>query len=96
MERVCENTVTIDFKQAKMVATIGESWHSFLPAIRSGDWSDIGGRDYMEDAHVCIPNLAKNFGYKTGDDEIISFYGVIAYSLLNSYSPKTCATVLYL
>jgi protein phosphatase 2C family protein 2/3 len=47
METVCENMVTIDFKQAKMVATIGESWHSFLPAIRSGDWSDIGGRDYM-------------------------------------------------
>jgi hypothetical protein len=47
METVCENMVTIDFKQAKMVATIGESWHSFLPAIRSGEWSDIGGHDYM-------------------------------------------------
>ncbi|CAM0943397.1 unnamed protein product [Alopecurus aequalis] len=76
MERVCENTVTLDFKQAKMVAAIGESWHNFVPAIRSGDWSDIGGRAYMEDAHVCIPNLAKNFGYKAADDEIISFYGV--------------------
>lgn len=76
MERVCENTVSIDFKQAKMVAGIGESWHNFVPAIRSGDWSDIGGRDYMEDTHVCIPNLAKNFGYNTVDDKVISFYGV--------------------
>ncbi|XP_047082829.1 probable protein phosphatase 2C 27 [Lolium rigidum] len=66
MERVVENTVLLDF----------ESWHNFSPAIRSGDWSDIGGREYMEDTHVCIPNLAKSFGYKTADDEVISFYGV--------------------
>jgi len=76
MERVGENTVLLDFKQAKMVAAIGETWHNFVPAIRSGDWSDIGGRPYMEDAHVCIPNLAKNFGNNTAGDEIISFYGV--------------------
>lgn len=76
MERVGENTVLLDFNQARIVAAIGESWHSFVPAIRSGDWSDIGGREYMEDAHVCIPNLAKNFGYNTVDGEIISFYGV--------------------
>lgn len=73
MERVCENTVSVDFKQTKL--------SNFVPVIRSGDWSDIGGRDYMEDAHVCIPDLAKNFGCNTVDDEIISFYGVIACSL---------------
>jgi hypothetical protein len=76
MERVVENTVLLDF----------ESWHNFSPAIRSGDWSDIGGREYMEDTHVCIPNLAKSFGYKTADDEVISFYGVIAYLLYHSDS----------
>lgn len=68
MERICENTVSLDFKQTKL--------SNFVPVIRSGDWSDIGGRDYMEDAHVCISDLAKNFGYNTVDDEIISLYGV--------------------
>ncbi|XP_052143689.1 probable protein phosphatase 2C 27 [Oryza glaberrima] len=68
MEKVCENTVSLDFKQARS--------SSFVPVIRSGDWSDIGGRDYMEDAHVCISDLAKNFGHNSVDDEIISFYGV--------------------
>jgi protein phosphatase 2C family protein 2/3 len=75
MEKVCENTVSLDFKQARS--------SSFVPVIRSGDWSDIGGRDYMEDAHVCISDLANNFGHNSVDDEIISFYGVTScfYSL---------------
>ncbi|KAJ1281466.1 hypothetical protein BS78_04G307900 [Paspalum vaginatum] len=68
MERVCENTVSVDFKQTKL--------NNFVPFIRSGEWSDIGGRDYMEDAHVCISDLAKNFGCNSVDDEVISFYGV--------------------
>ena len=81
MERVCENTVSVDFKQ------------NFVPFIQSGEWSDIGGRDYMEDAHVCISDLAKNFGYKAADDEVISFYGVIIYSFL--YSIPTSTRKLY-
>ncbi|KAG8060592.1 hypothetical protein GUJ93_ZPchr0002g26192 [Zizania palustris] len=68
MEKICENTVSLDFKQTKS--------SNFVPFVRSGDWSDIGSRDYMEDAHVCISDLAKNFGHNTVDDEIISFYGV--------------------
>lgn len=72
MERVCENTVSVDFKQTKL--------NSFVPFVRSGEWSDIGGRDNMEDAHVCISDLAKNFGCKSLDDEVISFYGVITCS----------------
>ncbi|KAJ8437119.1 hypothetical protein Cgig2_016862 [Carnegiea gigantea] len=48
----------------------------FLPILRSGEWADIGGRDYMEDTHVCIADLAKKFGCGTGGDEAISFYGV--------------------
>lgn len=52
MERICENTLSLDIKQTKL-STV----------IRSGDWSDIGGLDYMEDALVCISDLAKNFGY---------------------------------
>ncbi|BAF18885.1 probable protein phosphatase 2C 54 isoform 1 [Oryza sativa Japonica Group] len=68
MERVCENTTAADFKQNKS--------GNFVPNIRSGDWSDIGGRQYMEDTHVCITDLAKNFGYQSVDNEAISFYGV--------------------
>jgi protein phosphatase PTC2/3 len=78
MERVCENTVSVELKQTKP--------NNFIPFIRSREWSDIGGRDYMEDAHVCISDLAKNFGSNSADDEVISFYGVITCSLLNIQS----------
>jgi protein phosphatase PTC2/3 len=78
MERVCENTVSVELKQTKS--------NNFVPFIRSGEWSNIGGRDYMEHAHVCISDLAKNFGSNSADDEVISFYGVITCSLLNIQS----------
>lgn len=78
MERVCENTMSVELKKTKP--------NNFVPFIRSGEWSDIGGRDYMEDAHVCISDLAKNFGSNSADDEVISFYGVITCSLLNIQS----------
>ncbi|TVU12332.1 hypothetical protein EJB05_45970 [Eragrostis curvula] len=68
MESVCENTTATDFRQNKLC--------NFVPTIRSGDWSDIGGRRNMEDAHVCIPDLAKKFGLGSLDDEVVSFYGV--------------------
>ncbi|CAN6190493.1 unnamed protein product [Urochloa humidicola] len=68
MERVCENTTSADFRQIKL--------SNFIPIIRSGDWSDIGGRQYMEDTHVCIPDLAKNFGFPSLNNEAVSFYGV--------------------
>lgn len=48
----------------------------FLPILRSGEWADIGGRDYMEDTHVCIVDLAKKFGCGIVGDEAVSFYGV--------------------
>ncbi|XP_039118049.1 probable protein phosphatase 2C 27 isoform X1 [Dioscorea cayenensis subsp. rotundata] len=68
MEKICENTV----------ATEGNENLSkdFVPSIRSGEWSDIGSREYMEDTHVCITDLAKKFGscYLGGD--VVSFYGV--------------------
>ncbi|KAL8488469.1 hypothetical protein ACS0TY_024660 [Phlomoides rotata] len=50
--------------------------NDFLPTLRSGEWSDIGGRPNMEDTHICIPNLALNFGYAARSEEAISFYGV--------------------
>lgn len=68
MERICENTETRNNEELLMA--------DFVPIIRSGEWSDIGSRDYMEDAHVCIGDLAKKFGYLSMNGEAISFYGV--------------------
>ncbi|KAF5197114.1 phosphatase 2C [Thalictrum thalictroides] len=64
---ICENTVVIENDQNLL--------ETFAPDIRSGEWSDIGGRPYMEDTHVCISDLAKNFGCFY-DGEPISFFGV--------------------
>ncbi|GMI92832.1 DNA-binding protein phosphatase 1 [Hibiscus trionum] len=49
---------------------------SFIPTLRSGEWSHIGGRPYMEDTHICIADLAKNFGCNLMSEEAVSFYGV--------------------
>ena len=56
---------------------------NFVPSLRSGDWSDIGGRRCMEDTHVCIGDLAKKFGYNVLCEDAVSFYGV---SHLNDYA----------
>lgn len=68
MEGICENTVAIDSKQNPLI--------DFVPVTRSGDWSDIGSREDMEDTHVCISDLAKKYGYHSPDQETVSFYGV--------------------
>ncbi|XVF47976.1 hypothetical protein PTKIN_Ptkin03bG0153100 [Pterospermum kingtungense] len=49
---------------------------NFTPTLRSGEWSDIGSRPYMEDTHICISDLAKNFGRNLISEEAVSFYGV--------------------
>ncbi|KAI4380489.1 hypothetical protein MLD38_006674 [Melastoma candidum] len=49
---------------------------SFVPKLRSGEWSDIGGRPYMEDTHVCIRDLAKNYGQDKPNEDVVSFFGV--------------------
>lgn len=67
LESICEDAVIADKKQNLM---------NFVPTLRSGEWSDIGGRPYMEDTHICIEDLAKKFGYDVVCDEAISFYGV--------------------
>ncbi|KAG8372649.1 hypothetical protein BUALT_Bualt12G0088600 [Buddleja alternifolia] len=68
LESISEDSSIGDRRQILM--------NNFLPAIRSGEWSDIGGRLDMEDTHICIPNLAMNFGYAVSGEEAISFYGV--------------------
>ncbi|KAF8033869.1 hypothetical protein BT93_C0210 [Corymbia citriodora subsp. variegata] len=68
LESICEENVALE----KKLNMLGD----FIPKLRSGDWSDIGGRTHMEDTHVCIGNLAKNFGYNNLNEEVISLYGV--------------------
>lgn len=34
-----------------------EGLSGFLPVFRSGSYSDIGPKPYMEDEHICIDNL---------------------------------------
>ncbi|KAJ0248206.1 protein phosphatase 2C 22 [Hirschfeldia incana] len=48
----------------------------FVPAMRSGAWSDIGSRSSMEDAYLCLDNLMDSFGLKDSEDGPTSFYGV--------------------
>ncbi|OIV99877.1 hypothetical protein TanjilG_26215 [Lupinus angustifolius] len=67
LESICENSEIANKKQNPM---------SFVPVLRSGEWSDIGGRPYMEDTHICIGDLAKKFDYDTLCEETVSFYGV--------------------
>ncbi|KAJ4957483.1 hypothetical protein NE237_024594 [Protea cynaroides] len=68
LESICEDTVVVDSKQ--------NNSGNFVPAIRSGEWADIGGRQNMEDTHVCIADLAKKFGYVVLGREAISLFGV--------------------
>ncbi|KAJ7527950.1 hypothetical protein O6H91_16G077600 [Diphasiastrum complanatum] len=48
----------------------------FFPMIRSGGWTDIGGRQYMEDAHLRIDNLGTKFGPSFVGENAGAFYGV--------------------
>ncbi|KAK4404250.1 putative protein phosphatase 2C 27 [Sesamum angolense] len=68
LESISEDSTIADRRQILL--------NNFLPALRSGEWSDIGGRSDMEDTHICIPDLARNFGCTGSDGEVISFYGV--------------------
>lgn len=72
MESICEDTVVVDKKQNLL--------NDFNPALRSGEWSDIGHRSYMEDTHICITDLAKKFGCNLFGEEAISFYGVSSFT----------------
>ena len=66
----------------------------FVPIIRSGEWSDIGTRSYMEDTHICISDLAKKFGCRNLKGEAISFYGVSDNS--SSVVIRSCLLFFYL
>ncbi|XP_037491689.1 probable protein phosphatase 2C 27 [Jatropha curcas] len=87
LESICEDRVSVEKKQNLL--------SNFIPNLRSGEWSDIGGRPYMEDTHVCISDLAKKFGHNLLREESISFYGVFdghggknAAQFVRDYLPK--------
>ncbi|XP_022749585.1 probable protein phosphatase 2C 27 [Durio zibethinus] len=68
LESISEDAVATDRKHDLLT--------NFIPTLRSGEWSDIGGRLSMEDTHICIADLAKNFGCNLTSEEAVSFYGV--------------------
>ncbi|CAN4113120.1 unnamed protein product [Withania somnifera] len=87
LESISEDTTITDRKQIL--------FSNFLPTLRSGDWSDIGGRLDMEDTHICIADLAKNFGHNILGEDAVSFYGVFdghggkgASQFVRDYLPK--------
>ncbi|KAI4320909.1 hypothetical protein MLD38_034342 [Melastoma candidum] len=49
---------------------------SFLPVFRSGSCAERGPKDYMEDVHVCIDNLAEHYNIAEGRPSSGAFYGV--------------------
>lgn len=49
----------------------------FVPCIRSGSFTDIGPRRYMEDEHIRIDDLSSHLGSLFQFPTPSAFYGVI-------------------
>ncbi|KAF3620466.1 hypothetical protein FXO38_32336 [Capsicum annuum] len=85
MESISEDTTVADRKLIP--------FNKFLPTLRSGEWSDIGGRRDMEDTHICIADMAKNFGHNIRGEESISFYGICIVELNRTKNLHLCGRV---
>ncbi|KAF8393297.1 hypothetical protein HHK36_021538 [Tetracentron sinense] len=48
----------------------------FIPIVRSGAWADIGFRQSMEDAYICVDNIMHDYGLKNFSEGLNAFYGV--------------------
>lgn len=48
----------------------------FVPVFRSGSCAERGPKQYMEDEHICIDNLAEHCGTVVGCPHSGAFYGV--------------------
>ncbi|XP_043687141.1 probable protein phosphatase 2C 57 isoform X2 [Telopea speciosissima] len=48
----------------------------FIPIVRSGGWADIGFRQSMEDAYICVDNFTQVYGLKSFCEGPSAFYGV--------------------
>lgn len=81
MESICEDSVVTEEKN-----------NIYFPILRSGEWSDIGHRHFMEDTHICIPDLAKSFSSKLPGEESVSLYGVSFFSGIDN--AELCVPVL--
>ncbi|KAL6968692.1 protein-serine,threonine phosphatase [Sarracenia purpurea var. burkii] len=57
-------------------AALESSVLQFVPCIRSGSFSDIGPRRYMEDEHIRIDDLSAHYGSLLGLPKPSAFYGV--------------------
>ncbi|XP_023640686.1 probable protein phosphatase 2C 22 isoform X2 [Capsella rubella] len=56
--------------------TLEKNNSEFVPAMRSGAWSDIGSRSSMEDAYLCLDNFMDSFGLQSSEAGPSAFYGV--------------------
>ncbi|ESQ46679.1 hypothetical protein EUTSA_v10000194mg [Eutrema salsugineum] len=70
--KVSDISVENDFTLEKK----NKSEFEFVPAMRSGAWSDIGSRSSMEDAYLCLDNFMDSFGLKNSEEGPSAFYGV--------------------
>jgi len=74
----CISSSQTDIKPADKVpdAALESSILQFVPIIRSGSFSDIGPRRYMEDEHICIDDLSSHLGSSFKSPKPSAFYGV--------------------
>lgn len=56
--------------------TLEKNKSDFVPAMRSGAWSDIGSRSSMEDAYLCVDNFMDSYGLQNSEAGPSAFYGV--------------------
>jgi protein phosphatase 2C family protein 2/3 len=68
-----------DINPADMIpdAALESSILQFVPSIRSGSFSDIGRRRFMEDEHICIDDLSSHLGSSFKFPKPSALYGVI-------------------
>ncbi|KAH0456289.1 hypothetical protein IEQ34_014196 [Dendrobium chrysotoxum] len=64
-----------DLRPRSLAPSLGEQ-HGFLPVFRSGSYSDIGPKPYMEDEHICIDDILSHLGIGTDLPAPGAFYGV--------------------
>ncbi|XP_062143859.1 probable protein phosphatase 2C 49 isoform X2 [Alnus glutinosa] len=57
-------------------AALESSILQFVPSIRSGSFSDIGRRRFMEDEHICIDDLSSHLGSSFKFPKPSALYGV--------------------
>jgi protein phosphatase PTC2/3 len=53
-----------------------EPQSGYMPIFRSGSWSEMGTKSYMEDEHVCIDNLVEHLNASPSFPAPGAFYGV--------------------